>query len=424
MIDATHLDLPDSLMVLPEPCPDVRARMNDIPTPFVLAFNSGSSSLKFGLYRMAADGPVALISGEIETLGDGRCRLRASNGAGASKIDESLNVADPAQGIGRLEALFAGANAPGAIGHRIVHGGPALRRHCLIDDRVQIALDAAVAFAPLHAPAALRVLHYARQHFPGIPQVACFDTAFHADLPKTARTLPLPADLRAQGIQRYGFHGLSCESIVRQLGPGIADRVVIAHLGNGASITAVKGGRSIDTSMGLTPSGGVIMGSRTGDIDPGILLYLMREKGLGAAELEDLIDHRSGLAGISGISSDVRRLDQVVNSEPDACLALDMFEISVAKQIAAMIIALGGIDTLVFTGGIGENDARARGGIVDRLACFDLGLDPERNRHASNPLSAAKSRAGVLALPSREDDEIARHTAVLASPVRQPHAAE
>ncbi|WP_420382191.1 acetate/propionate family kinase [Novosphingobium sp.] len=399
--------------------------MSDLPTRQpVLAFNSGSSSLKFGLYRIVTDGPVALISGEIETLGDGRCRLHASDGAGAGQIDEALDVADPAEGIGRLQALFAGASTPGAIGHRIVHGGPTLRRHCLIDDRVQNALDAAVAFAPLHAPAALAVIRYARQHFPCVPQAACFDTAFHADLPETARTLPLPADLRAQGIQRYGFHGLSCQSIVRQLGPDIAERVVIAHLGSGASITAVKGGRSVDTSMGLTPSGGVIMGSRTGDIDPGILLYLMREKGLGAAELEDLIDHRSGLAGLSGTSSDVRRLNQVVDSEPKARLALDMFEISIAKQIAGMIVVLGGIDTLVFTGGIGENDARARSGIVGRLACFGLELDPVRNRRACNPLSAVKSRARVLALPSREDDEIAWHTALLAYPGRQPHAPE
>jgi len=399
--------------------------MNDRPiSPLVLTFNSGSSSLKFGLYRVAPDGPVALISGEIETLGGGRCRLRTSDAAGAGQIDETLAVADPAEGIGRLGAVFAGVNAPAAIGHRIVHGGPMLRRHCLIDDRVQDALDAAVAFAPLHAPAALAVIRYARQHFPGLAQVACFDTAFHADLPETARTLPLPAELRAQGIQRYGFHGLSCQSIVRQLGPEIADRVIIAHLGNGASITAAKEGRSIDTSMGLTPSGGVIMGSRTGDIDPGILLYLMREKGLGAAELEDVIDRRSGLAGLSGISSDVRRLNRVASSEPNARLALEMFDISVAKQIAGMIVALGGIDTLVFTGGIGENDTRARSGIVGRLTCFGLELDPEYNRRARNPLSAAKSRARVLALPSREDDEIARYTALLAYPVGQPHAPE
>lgn len=225
-------------------------------------------------------------------------------------------------------------------------------------------LDAAVAFAPLHLPPALAVTRYARLRFPGLPQAACFDTAFHADMPDVASTLPLPGDLRARGIRRYGLHGLSCGSIVRQLGHDIADRVVIAHLGNGASITAVKAGRSIDTSMGLTLSGGVIMGARAGDMDPGVLLYLMR-KGLGTAALEDIIDRRSGLAGLSGISGDVRQLNAAAAKNRDARLALDMLRISVAKQIARMIVALGRIDALVFTGGIGKNDGATRAIVVD-----------------------------------------------------------
>jgi acetate kinase len=204
--------------------------------------------------------------------------------------------------------------------------------------------------------------------------------------------LPLPADLRARGIERYGFHGLSCESIMRQLGGAIPDRVIIAHLGNGASITAVRAGRSVDTSMGLTPSGGVIMGTRTGDIDPGVLLYLLREQGLDAAALEDIVDRRSGLLGLSGISSDMRALH--ASAEPGARLALAMFTISVARQIAGMGVVLGGIDRLVFTGGIGENDAATRDGIVGRLAWLGA--------------------ITVQVLPSREDDEIARHTEVLA----------
>lgn len=383
----------------------------------VLTFNSGSSSLKFGLYRVAESGPVALISGEIETMGDQYCRIRARNAAGGSLIDETAEMADPADGVSRLGAFIdrAKAPAPAAIGHRIVHGGPRLRRHCLIDDGVLHVLDGAVCFAPLHVPPALAVIRYARQHFPGLPQVACFDTAFHADLPEVARTLPLPAELRTHGIQRYGFHGLSCESIVRQLGRDIAGRVVIAHLGNGASVTAVKAGRSIDTSMGLTPSGGVIMGTRTGDIDPGILLYLMRAEGFDADALEDVIDRRSGLAGISGISSDVRRLNAVATSEPGARLALEMFRISVAKQIAAMIVALRGIDTLVFTGGIGENDADARSGIVERLSCCGVRLDGDRNQSGRSLLSPIGRVPQVQALPSREDDEIAGHTAMLAT---------
>ncbi len=382
----------------------------------VLAFNSGSSSLKFGLYSVADEDPTALISGEIETIGDGNCRLHAADAEGGTLLDETAEMAAPADGVGRLNALFDSSKAPSptAIGHRIVHGGPSLRRHRLIDDAVLQTLDAAVAFAPLHMPPALAVIRYAQTHYPGLPQAACFDTAFHADMPEVASTLPLPGDLRAKGIQRYGFHGLSCESIVRQLGHDIADRVVIAHLGNGASITAVKAARSIDTSMGLTPSGGVIMGTRTGDIDPGILLYLLRGEQLDTRELEDVIERRSGIAGISGISSDVRRLNAVESSAPSARLALEMFRISVAKQIAAMIVALGGVDALVFTGGIGENDAGARSAIVERLSCCGIQLDGQHNRDGRNPISAANCSTAVLALPSREDAEIARHTAVLA----------
>lgn len=382
----------------------------------VLTLNSGSSSLKFGLYRVADADPVVLISGEIETSGDSQCRMRANDGAGRRLTDETLEMADPSDGVSRLGALFDSAkvSAPTAVGHRVVHGGPNLRRHCLIDAAMLQTLDEASCFAPLHVPAALAVIRYAHAHFPGLPQVACFDTAFHADMPEVACTLPLPGDLRARGIQRYGFHGLSCQSIVRQLGPDIADRIVIAHLGNGASITAVKAGRSIDTSMGLTPTGGVIMGTRTGDIDPGILLYLLRAEGLDAGALEDVIDRRSGLAGISGISSDVRQLDAVACKEPGARLALEMFRISVAKQIAGMIVALGGIDTLVFTGGIGEHDADARDGIVRRLAWCGIRLDNLHNRAGRNPLSAESSLPQVLALPSLEDDEIARITASLA----------
>ncbi|AYJ84565.1 acetate/propionate family kinase (plasmid) [Sphingomonas paeninsulae] len=381
-----------------------------------LTFNSGSSSLKFGLYRFEKSEPVALISGEIETIGEGYCRIRANDAAGDTLIDEKLPMRSPSDGVSRLGALFdrAKASAPTAIGHRIVHGGPSLRTHCLIDDAVLQTLDAAVCFAPLHVPPALAVIRYAREHFPGLPQVACFDTAFHATMPEVATTLPLPHELRARGIQRYGFHGLSCESIVRQLGRNFADKLVIAHLGNGASVTAVKAGHSIDTSMGLTPAGGVIMGTRTGDIDPGILLYLMRGEHLDADDLEDLINRRSGLAGISGVSSDVRKLNAVEATEPKARLALDMFRISVAKQIAGMIVALGGIDTLVFTGGIGEHDGGARAGIVERLSWCGIHLDGDHNGEGCNSHSDVNGRTTVLVLTSREDDEIARQTRLLA----------
>ncbi len=353
----------------------------------VLAPNSGSSSLRFGLYRVGA--------AQTETL-----------------LAKAIATSDPGDAITRAGNLFSesGMPAPNVIGHRIVHGGPGLRQHVLIDDAMLRQLDAAAAFAPLHTPAALAVIRFAQEHFPGLPQVACFDTTFHAQLPDVARVLPIARDLQAAGIQRYGFHGLSLESIVRQLGSGLPDRVVVAHLGNGASITAIKGGKSIDTSMGLTPTGGEIMGTRSGDLDPGVLIYLMREKNFDATMLEALVDHRSGLLGISGVASDMQRLHEAAPSNPDARLAIEMFCYSVRKQIAAMTAVLGGLDLLVFTGGVGENDAQVRATICGGLSWLGIGLDETRNRSAVDPISDASSHCLVRVLASQEDEEIARHT--------------
>jgi acetate kinase len=298
---------------------------------------------------------------------------------------------------------------PDVIGHRIVHGGPMLRRHCLIDDAVLRKLESASAFAPLHVPPALSVIGFAQEHFPAAAQVACFDTAFHAGLPEIARVLPIAKELRAQGIERYGFHGLSCESIVAQLGENLPDRLIIAHLGNGASVTAVRSGQSIDTSMGLTPTGGVIMGTRSGDLDPGVLVYLLREKKFDAARMEDLVDHRSGLLGISGVGSDMRRLREAASTHADARLAVDMFCYSVRKQIAAMIAVLGWADHIVFTGGIGEHDADSRAAICSGLTWAGIALDDARNRRCDNPISAPHSPGKLLVLATREEEQIARH---------------
>ena len=356
----------------------------------VLALNSGSSSLKFGLYRVDSTGAEKLFG-------------------------DSLSAADHPDAIMHVAGLLAasGMPPPEAIGHRIVHGGPALRQHCRIDDAVLSQLHAAAAFAPLHAPAALALVRFAQLHFPGVPQVACFDTQFHVGLPDVARVLPIARELQSEGIQRFGFHGLSLESIVRQLGHDLPQKLVIAHLGNGASITAVKAGQSIDTSMGLTPSGGVIMGTRSGDLDPGVLVHLMREKKFDAASLEALVDQRSGLLGISGVSGDMRRLHEAAASNRDARLAIEMFCYSVRKQVAAMIAVLGGLDTLVFTGGIGENDAQVRAEICSGLAWIGISLDESRNRAASNRVSDGVSCCQVLVLASQEDEQIARHTCAL-----------
>jgi acetate kinase len=221
-------------------------------------------------------------------------------------------------------------------------------------------------------------------------------------MPDVARVLPIPRELQLEGIQRYGFHGLSCESIVHQLKSRVPDRLIIAHLGNGASVTAVKDGKSFDTSMGLTPSGGVIMGTRSGDLDPGVLIYLMREKQLDAAMLEDLIDHRSGLVGISGLSSDMRSLQGAASSNPAARLAIDMFCYSVRKAIAAMIAVLGGVDVIVFTGGIGENDHEVRASICAGLSWAGIS--------SCTTQDLATSQSSVKILASQEDEQIARHT--------------
>jgi acetate kinase len=373
--------------------------MTDDPSELnILALNSGSSSLKFGLYRVGASRIDLLVSGEAESIGAKTGRFRAQDSQGGTLLSETSSIPSQQSAIVRIGQLLDRTKmpVPSAIGHRIVHGGPKLRQHCRIDASVLRQLEAASAFAPLHTPAALSVIRFAQEHFPGLPQVACFDTTFHTEMPDVARVLPIPRELLSEGIQRYGFHGMSCESVVHQLGTAVPDRLIIAHLGNGASVTAVKGGKSIDTSMGLTPSGGVIMGTRSGDLDPGVLVYLMREKNLDAAGIEELVDHHSGLIGISGLSGDMRRLHEAASSNAAARLAIEMFCYSVRKQIAAMIAVLGGVDLIVFAGGIGENDGEVRASICEGLSWAGIG------------------RVQVLA--SQEDEQIARHTWALSRP--------
>jgi acetate kinase len=377
----------------------------------VLALNSGSSSLKFGLYRVGSARIDRLVSGEAESIGNEGGKFHAEDAGGNVLFSETGSIPRQREAVVRIGRLLSDAKMqPAAIGHRIVHGGPKLRQHCLIDDTVLTQLEAATAFAPLHIPSALSVICFAQEHFPGLPQAACFDTTFHAGLPDVARVLPIAREFQFEGIQRYGFHGLSCESIVRQLADDTPHRLVIAHLGNGASVTAVHAGKSIDTSMGLTPTGGVIMGTRSGDLDPGVLVYLMREKKLDAAMIEELVDHRSGLLGVSGVGSDMRRLHEAASTNADARLAIAMFCYSVRKQVAAMIAALGGVDLLVFTGGIGENDVEARAAICGGLSWLGVTLDQVRNRSTSNPINDSRSRCAVQVIVSQEDEQIARHT--------------
>jgi acetate kinase len=381
------------------------AMVDTRPDLNILALNSGSSSLKFGLYRVGVSRVDMLLSGEAESIGEESGRFHAQDSQGISLLSETLSIPDQQSAIVRIGQLLDHTKTPGpsAIGHRIVHGGPKLRQHCRIDSSVLQQLEAASAFAPLHTPSALSVIRFAQDHFPGLPQVACFDTTFHVGMPDVARVLPIPRELLSEGIQRYGFHGLSCESILHQLGTAIPNRLIIAHLGNGASVTAVRNGKSIDTSMGLTPSGGIIMGTRSGDLDPGVLVYLMREKQFDAAGIEQLIDHHSGLAGISGLSGDMRRLHEAAPSDTDARLAIEMFCYSVRKQIAAMIAVLEGIDMIVFTGGIGENDGEVRALICEGLSWAGISLDDA-------------STVVVQVLASQEDEQIARYGWALSRP--------
>ena len=363
----------------------------------VLVFNSGSSSLKFGLYSVRASSVETLLSGEAESTAGSQADV-----------------------VARVAALILERKlpAPAAVGHRVVHGGARLLQHCVIDKRVLRELHAAAAFAPLHVPPALAVIGFAMKRFPRCPHVACLDTAFHAALPAVSRTLPIAKELRSGEIRRYGFHGISCESIMNQLGRATPRRIVIAHLGNGASVTAIKHGKSIDTSMGLTPTGGVIMGTRPGDLDPGLLIYLMREQRVGTERLQALLNHRSGLRGISELDSDMRRLHRAARSDSRARLAIEMFCYSVRREIAAMIASLQGLDMLVFTGGIGEHDVKVRRTICSGLGWAGIALDAARNRAGNNPISASNSRCAVRVLRSEEEKQIARHACELTRAMR------
>ncbi len=297
------------------------------------AINAGSSSLKLAAF----DGEQLLAESE-----------QGLNGAGIS--------------------VFEGVPRPDAIGHRVVHGGPTRWEPCLIDEASRADIEAAAVFAPRHQPASLAAMALCAETFPGVPQVACFDTGFHHDLPLVARTLPLP---NAVGVRRYGFHGLSYEWAVSSLGDQLGSRAVIAHLGSGASLAAVRDGRAVDTTMGLTPLGGLMMGTRSGDVDPGALLHLMRARGLDTDGLERMAEEESGLLGVSGSTPDMRTLLDARSHDPAAALAIDLWVMTVRKHIAAMTASLGGIDTLVFTGGIGQRSPVLRDEICAGLTFLE-----------------------------------------------------
>ena len=360
----------------------------------ILALNCGSSSLKFGLYSAGEGEPKLLCEGEAEQVGSAGSSSWFKPSAQADKQEQKPKLSTQSEALEHaLNALKeSGAPPPNAVGHRVVHGGPQLREHQRLTDETLRQLQSAVDYAPLHVPAALEVIGAVRNQMPGVPQVICLDTAFHRTMPDVSRRFALPADVTKLGVERYGFHGLSLESILEQLDP-VPERLVVGHLGSGVSITAIRNGKSVDTTMGLTPTGGVMMGTRCGDLDPGVLLFLMRNGYGDAEELETLCDYRSGLLGVSSLSSDSRELVRARSGNSDADLALRMFTYQVRKAIASMAAALNGLDLLVFTGGIGEHADEIRREIVDKLTF--LGKFERK------------------ALPAQEDLQIARITASL-----------
>jgi acetate kinase len=387
---------------------------------YALVLNAGSSSLKFCVYqRPAAQGWRLASRGQIEGIGTSP-RLSAKDEAGAKVADESLSdtVRD---GRGALEALaawlrsrFGGARVLG-VGHRVVHGGPRFARPVVVTPRVLEELRALVPLAPLHQPYNVGAIEVVAERMPEVPQVACFDTSFHRGQPAVAELVPLPKEFRDAGVQRYGFHGLSYEyiaSVLPDVAPEIArGRVVVAHLGSGASVCALRDGKSVDSSLGFTALDGLCMGTRPGALDPGVVLYLFQERGLTPKEVETILYKKSGLLGISGISNDMR--DLLGNEAEEARLAVDYFVYRCAKEIGAMAAALGGIDGIVFTAGIGENSSEIRRSIGEACAWLGVEFDAEANVTRAPRISRTGSRVQAFVIPTNEELMIARHTGTL-----------
>ena len=364
------------------------------PPLLVLCVNSGSSSLKSALFEVDGESERAL----------GRSTEEVPSGDYTGALDAALTSFGD-----------RGLPAPDAAGHRVVHGGPRHAEPVIVDDQVLAALRELVPFAPLHMPAAISGIEAVGARWPRIPQVACLDTAFHHGMPLLARRLPVPDDLWDDGVRRYGFHGLSCEYHLGALGPDrLGDRAVLAHLGNGASMTAVYQGRPRETTMGFTPAGGLVMSTRSGDLDPGVALYLLREKGYDAGRLEELVDRRGGLAALSGGTSDMQTLvTERERGNERAALAVDAFCYQARKFVGALAAVLGGVDTLVFTGGVGEKSAVVRAGICRGLEHLGVELDEERNTAHAEVISTSDGDCVVRVVPTDEDVVIARHTAAL-----------
>ena len=385
----------------------------------VLTINTGSSSLKATLYAMGE--PMSLrLSVEVSRLGIHDSRMQITDANGALLLDQRHDLPDH---HAALQALFdwlaqheAGQGIT-AVGHRIVHGGQRSSEPQLLTPELLAALQTLTPLDPDHLPQALKGIEFVQRHYPNLPQVVCFDTDFHRAMPKVARTYALPYTFYDKGMQRYGFHGLSYEYIIEQLrvldGAAAEGRVIVAHLGNGASMAAIHEGQSIDTSMGFTPAEGLVMGERAGDVDSGLLLYLIEEKKMTPAEVRTLLNQQAGLLGVSGTSADMRDLLAREATDPRAAAAIELFCYRAKKYVGAYAATLGGVEILVFTGGMGERAAAIRARICTGLEFLGINLDAARNQANAPVISSDDSRVKVRVIKANEDLMIARHTSKL-----------
>ncbi len=383
----------------------------------ILVVNAGSSSIKFEVFAIGeGDQLTRRLKGQLEGIGT-RPHLIAEDADGkvlADEHHEGAEVGDVAAAQDKLGTwLTAHMGAPPvAVGHRVVHGGPSYGAPIAIDEDVLTTLEALVPLAPLHQPNNLAPIRSIRARRPDLLQVACFDTAFHRKHPALADWFAIPKALHEEGVRRYGFHGLSYEYIAGRLpevAPAIAGgRVIVAHLGSGASMCALEGGKSIESTMGFTALDGLPMGTRPGQLDAGVVLYLLAQKGMSPAEVEHFLYHDCGLKGISGVSNDVR--DLLASDDPQAAFAIDFFAYRIAQLTGALAASLGGLDGFVFTAGVGENAAPVRAKVAQRLAWMGLELDAEANANNGPLLSTATSRIACYVVPTDEELMIARHT--------------
>jgi acetate kinase len=389
--------------------------------PHVLTINGGSSSIKFAIFE-AGGSPQRILEGAIDRIGWPEATFRVK------ALDQSNNFSRPVTGpdhtaaVGAVEAVGAlmdwieerdGNNALAAVGHRVVQGGPKYYKAQRITAEMVVELHRLSAFDPDHMPEELLLTEAFHRRFPDVPQVACFDTTFHHDMPRVAQLLPIPRRYEAQGVRRYGFHGLSyaflIEELARVAGPEAAQgRVILAHLGNGASLAAVRHGKSVDTSMSFTPAAGVPMSTRSGDLDPGLVWYLARTEKMSAKQFNEMVNFESGLLGISETSSDMRDLLKHETQDVRAAEAVALFCYQVKKWIGAFAAALGGLDTLVFAGGIGENAPPVRSRICDGLGFLGIELEEKRNAANAGVISTAAGRVAVRIIRTDEELMIAK----------------